>query len=887
GNNTTTNGKGTPSDNEFNISVDPAFASAGDFHLSVDSQLIDAGVNVSGAPTTDIDGNPNVNLPDIGADEVSILSLSSTSVNENSAIGTTVGALQLSDPNSVASTTFQFIDSGSYHDNAQFTLSGASLKTAAIFNFEDKSQYQIKVRAIPPTGPAIEKVFTISVTNVNEPPVITSDGGGATAALSKPENSTPVTTVTATDPDAGTTLTYAISGGPDQAKFAINAATGALTFLTAPNFEAPADFNGDNVYQVTVQASDGTNTVTQALSVTITDVNEAPTNISLSSSAVAENSAIGTAVGNFSSTDPDAGNTFTYSLVTGTGSTDNASFAIAGNSLQTAGVFDFETKSSYSIRVRSTDQGGLTFEKVFTISVTNVNEAPVLMDAGSPTLDPVRANSGAAQIFGTLVSDLIARMAPSGGITDPDIGDLKGIAVNGLTNTSDGSWQYTIDNGTTWNPVGTTGNIDARLLASDLNTRIRFIPNPGFAGQVRLAFVAWDRTSGANGETANVSSRGGATPFSLVYDYADLWVLPSSPNAVGVWRAGKFYLDANNNHVWNNSTGGDQLFSFGIFTDTPIVGDWNSDGITDLGVWRAGKFYIDTNGNHIWDNVSGGDQVISFGATTDIPIAGDWNGDGKTDIGVFRSGKFYLDNNGNGKWDGVSGGDQYLSFGTTGDLPVIGDWNGDGLSDIGIIRNGKFYLDANGNRAWNNLADGDAYFNFGTAGDKPIAGDWNNDGKSDVGIIRNGRFYLDTNGNRHWDGPFPNDVTFGFGAVGDIPLAGVWSLSVSNLSTSIVASLDASVAVDAEIVPIEMKTPEIQTTESNLTSLMSDDRKKTRVKKTGVSRQDELPSLNSEFKSIPRQSSTKGRGSDNSGFRLRDEVFSMIDELLFSSNLES
>jgi gliding motility-associated-like protein len=65
-------------------------------------------------------------------------------------------------------------------------------------------------------------------------------------------------------------------------------------------------------------------------------------------------------------------------LVSGAGSTDNASFTIDGGSLKTAGVFDFETKSSYSVRVRVTDAGGLTFEKVFTIGITDVNEAPTL-----------------------------------------------------------------------------------------------------------------------------------------------------------------------------------------------------------------------------------------------------------------------------------------------------------------------------------------------------------------------------------------------------------------------------------------------------------------------------------------------------------------------------
>ena len=72
------------------------------------------------------------------------------------------------------------------------------------------------------------------------------------------ENATAVTTVTATDPDAGATLTYSIIGGADAAKFTINATTGVLSFVSAPDSESPTDAGGNNVYDVTVQVSDGT-----------------------------------------------------------------------------------------------------------------------------------------------------------------------------------------------------------------------------------------------------------------------------------------------------------------------------------------------------------------------------------------------------------------------------------------------------------------------------------------------------------------------------------------------------------------------------------------------------------------------------------------------------
>ena len=71
------------------------------------------------------------------------------------------------------------------------------------------------------------------------------------------ENQTAVTTVTSTDVDGGAAA-YSITGGADQALFTINARTGVLSFVAAPNFEVPTDAGANNVYDVTVQVADGT-----------------------------------------------------------------------------------------------------------------------------------------------------------------------------------------------------------------------------------------------------------------------------------------------------------------------------------------------------------------------------------------------------------------------------------------------------------------------------------------------------------------------------------------------------------------------------------------------------------------------------------------------------
>jgi len=102
-----------------------------------------------------------------------------------------------------------------------------------------------------------------------------------------------------------------------------------------------------------------------------------PTDLVLTGTSVIENATVGTTVGTLTSVDPDADNTFTYSLVSGVGSQNNASFTIVGNTLRVNGPINFETTPTMSVRVRTTDQGGLFFEESLVISVLNVREAAV------------------------------------------------------------------------------------------------------------------------------------------------------------------------------------------------------------------------------------------------------------------------------------------------------------------------------------------------------------------------------------------------------------------------------------------------------------------------------------------------------------------------------
>ena len=133
--------------------------------------------------------------------------------------------------------------------------------------------------------------------------------------------------------------------------------------------------------------------------------NSAPTGIALSNTGVDENSAVGTIVGNLSATDPDASDTFTYTLI----HNPNSLFGIDGNRLIVNGALDFEAGASHLVVVRAADQYGGTFNKVFEISIGNVNEAPAGIALSNAS---VGENSAAGTIVGNLVRAPI-RMRPT------------------------------------------------------------------------------------------------------------------------------------------------------------------------------------------------------------------------------------------------------------------------------------------------------------------------------------------------------------------------------------------------------------------------------------------------------------------------------------------
>lgn len=155
------------------------------------------------------------------------------------------------------------------------------------------------------------------------------------------------------------------------------------------------------------------------------------------------------------------------------------------------------------------------------VGSVSLNNAPLLDTSPVTRLYPVPED--AKNPAGTLVSRLL------GGMTDADASDGRGLAVTWASGTAPGKWQYTRNGGSTWQALGAPTASSARLLAANDLTRIRFIPNQDFFGEVTLRFRAWDRTQGTAGGTFDLSqsgSVGGSTAFSTAVESAGLTVTP-------------------------------------------------------------------------------------------------------------------------------------------------------------------------------------------------------------------------------------------------------------------------------------------------------------------------------------------------------------------------
>jgi protocadherin Fat 4 len=367
----------------------------------------------------------NVNETPSGAD-------ATISLNENSPNGTIVHTVFGTDPDAGAVLNYS-ITGGNANAAFAINISSGQIKVnnSEALNFETTSSYLLTVRVSD--GILFDDaIITVNLANVNETPAAID---GSFSLNENSANGTLVYTVSATDPDAGTSLSYSITGGNTGTAFSINSASGQISVdnSAALNFETTTSF------ALAVRVSDGSLFDDGLVTVNLVDVNDPPLALD-GSASLNENSANGTFVYALFANDPDTDATLTYSITGGnTGSAFAINSATGEITVSNSNALNFETVSFFALAIRVTD-GSLFDDAVITVSITNVNQSPSALD-GNTSLNE---NSPNASLVYTMSA------------TDPDAGAVLTYSITaGNTGTAFAinrtSGQITVNNASALN----------------------------------------------------------------------------------------------------------------------------------------------------------------------------------------------------------------------------------------------------------------------------------------------------------------------------------------------------------------------------------------------------------------------------------------------------
>ncbi|MEZ5926569.1 MAG: calcium-binding protein [Hyphomicrobiaceae bacterium] len=330
------------------------------------------------------------------------IAVSGGTISELAAVGTVAAIVTASDPDGEDTHTYA-IDSGY---DGPFELVGNELRLGqgAALDHESEPSLLVPVTATDMSGLSVSATIAIAVLNSNEEPTGLVVSGGTVAEDAA--GGSVVALLAGQDPDEGDTLTYLLP--PDY--------VGPFEMVGAElrlRPDASLDFESVVQYELAVMTVDGGGLArADTVIITVADVNEAPTGLSVSGGIVPEDLAPGSVVANFSGQDPDQGDTLTYALPVDY----DGPFEIVDDEmrLKSGAVLDFETMPSHDVEITITDSGGLTHVSTITVAVTDVPEG-----GGGPTPGPdVLIGSAAADLILGLDGD--DRIEGRGG--DDDLG---------------------------------------------------------------------------------------------------------------------------------------------------------------------------------------------------------------------------------------------------------------------------------------------------------------------------------------------------------------------------------------------------------------------------------------------------------------------------------
>ncbi len=387
-------------DGAINFEVTPAYT------LTV--QVID-----NGSPALSGLGTVKVLIADLN--EAPVVSAASFSIPENASNGTVVGVVNVADPDAGQSHTWSILSGNtSLAFNINSTTGQLTVANSAALDFETTPVFTLTVQAVDNGSPALSDSgqVRIELADANDPPMVYGN------TFSLDENSAYSTTVgvpiTFTDSDLGQAHSFAITAGNIGGAFSIDPLTGQIYVQTS----AAVDFETTPTFNLTVQVSDnGVPMLSDTATVTINlvDKNDAPEAPDKTFS-LPENSAVGAVVGTATFTDPDSGQTHTWSILSGNAA---GAFALNGSTGQvtvaSSTPLDFETTPVFTLTVQVVDNGvpNLSGTAKLRIDLTNVNETPAMSDQAFD-VDENSPN-------GTVVDTVIA--------ADPDAGEVLTFSI--------------------------------------------------------------------------------------------------------------------------------------------------------------------------------------------------------------------------------------------------------------------------------------------------------------------------------------------------------------------------------------------------------------------------------------------------------------------------
>jgi large repetitive protein len=295
--------------------------------------------------------------------------ISVDSIAENQPSGTFVAHLTTEDDDVWDAHIYTLVAGAGDTHNLYFYIVSDTLRTDSILDFENINTYSIRIRTTDLYGETFEKEFTIYAIDLNDAPTdILLSNDFITENL---PIASLIGILSEVDQDATDSHVFTLTNNPtiNNGFFQIS----GNQLLSAVEF----DFETQNTYTAEIIVTDsGNETFVKQFTISIRDTNDVPTDISLSYNMISEKLSAGTLLGDFTTSDQDTLDAHTYTLAAGTGDADNSSFTISGNQLFSSEVFDFEEKSTYKIRVRTTDLAGTFYEKSFQITIKDENDSP-------------------------------------------------------------------------------------------------------------------------------------------------------------------------------------------------------------------------------------------------------------------------------------------------------------------------------------------------------------------------------------------------------------------------------------------------------------------------------------------------------------------------------